>query len=152
MFLATSEMGGLDVQLALFRGYGEFKVSKWTGQSSQLLSLMSSVTCLAGETQIGKVLQHALNQNKKYRINALVFVGDSVEEDIDILCKLAGELRLFDLPVFMFQEGRDPIVNYAYTQIAKLSGGACVDFNEGSVKENPLLHLINNFLIFNIFA
>ena len=134
MFVATSKIGGLEVQLAFFRGFKEFKVSKWTNQSTKLLSLMSSVTCAAGETQIGKVLQHALNQTQKTKLNAVIFVGDSMEEDIDQIGRIAGELGLYGVPVFMFQEGGDPLVNFAYNEIAKLTGGACVSFDAGSVE------------------
>ena len=134
MFLATSRLGGLDVQLAFFRGFGEFKVSQWTNSGAQLLSLMRTVHCSAGETQIGKVLQHAINQTKHTKLNALVYVGDSMEEDIDKLGKKAGELGLYGVPAFMFQEGKDYITNYAYKEIAKLSGGACVSFDSGSVE------------------
>ena len=41
------------------------------------------------------------------RVQALVFVGDAMEEKIDELCAAAGELGLLGVPVFMFQEGDD---------------------------------------------
>ncbi len=132
MFSATSALGGLDVQLSFFRGFGEFKVSHWTSNTGELLRLMTSVNCFAGETQIGKVLKQALNETRKRRVNALVFVGDSMEEDIDGLGKLAGELGLNGVPVFMFQEGADPVTEFAFKEIARLSGGACVRFDAGS--------------------
>ena len=90
MFQVTRDLGGLDVQLAFFRGFGEFKVSKWTGDTHDLTRLMTGVGCLAGETQIGKLLKHAVNETRKRRINALVYVGDSFEEDVDALGRTAG--------------------------------------------------------------
>lgn len=132
MFHATSALGGLDVQLAFFRGFGEFKVSQWTSDGTELTRLMSSVRCFAGETQIGKILKHALNESKAQKVNALVYVGDSMEEDIDALGKTAGELGLNGVPAFIFQEGNDPIANYAFKEIARLSGGACVQFDAHS--------------------
>ncbi len=132
MFTATSALGGLDVQLAFFRGFGEFKVSQWTNDGVDLLRMMTSVTCFAGETQIGKVLKHALNESHIKKINAVVYVGDSMEENIDALGKTAGELGLNGVPVFMFQEGADPIASYAFQDIARLSGGACVRFDANS--------------------
>ena len=133
MFLATSQLGNLLVQLVFFRGFGEFKVSKWTNDSGDLKSLMESVSCLAGITQIRKVLKHTLNETKRENVSALVYIGDSMEEDIDVLAKISGELGLFGVPAFMFQEGEDPITKYAFDQIAKLSGGACVSFDTGAV-------------------
>ncbi len=132
MFLATAGLGGLSVQLAFFRGFGEFKVSQWTDHSHELARLVSSVSCRAGETQVLKVLRHARNETHKNKVDALVFVGDSMEEDIDALGHVAGELGLCGLPVFIFQEGNDPIAHFAFNQIAKLSGGACVQFNRTS--------------------
>jgi len=134
MFEATAALGGLDVQLAFYRGFGEFKVSQWTDDGRELLRLMTSVSCFAGETQINKILKHALNETKKRKVNALVFVGDCMEEDIDHLGKSAGELGLNGVPAFMFQEGHDPVAKFAFQQIAKLSGGACVQFDGSSAE------------------
>ncbi len=132
MFSETAALGGLDLQLAFYRGFGEFKVSGWISDGAKLLKLMTSVFCLAGETQIGKLLTHAINETKKEKINALVFIGDCVEEDIDKLGNLAGELGILGVPVFMFQEGDDPIASFAFQQIAKLTGGACCSFDASS--------------------
>jgi len=146
MFTQTASLGGLSVQLAFYRGFGEFKVSQWTNDTKELLRLMTSVTCLAGETQIAKVLSHARNQCKNKKINAVIFVGDSFEEDIDKLGKLAGELGVFSVPVFMFQEGDDVMAAFAYEQIAKLSGGVYCRFDEGAA--NTLKKLLSAVAVF----
>jgi len=132
MFSATAALGGLDLQLAYYRGFGEFKASNWMADADKLLKLMSSVFCLAGETQIGKLLAHAIKETGRKKVNALVFIGDCVEEDVDKLGALAGELGILGLPVFMFQEGDDLVANFAFQQIAKLTGGACCRFDSSS--------------------
>jgi hypothetical protein len=132
MFSETAALGGLDLQLAYYRGFGEFKVSRWVNDGEKLLALMTSVFCLAGETQIGKLLKHAITQTGKEKVNALVFIGDCVEEDVDRLGALAGELGILGVPVFMFQEGDDAIATFAFQQIAKLTGGACCRFDASS--------------------
>ncbi|MBT6096555.1 MAG: VWA domain-containing protein [Rhodospirillaceae bacterium] len=132
MFQAASALGGLDIQLVFFRGFGEFKVSPWTGNGPELLRLMTSVTCLAGTTQVGKVLKHARNEQKRRKIDALVYVGDCFEEDIDAVGTVAGELGLLGVPCFMFHEGADPIATFAFQQISKLSGGAYFRFDASS--------------------
>ena len=132
MFLAARDLGGLDVQLAFFRGFGEFKVSKWSADAAELARLMTGVGCLAGETQLGKLLKHAVNETRKRRVNALVYVGDCFEEDIDAVGRTAGELGLLGVPVFMFHEGADPVAGFAFQQIAKLSGGAYCAFDAAS--------------------
>jgi len=134
MFEVTAGLGGLDVQLAFYRGFGEFKVSKWTDNARDLLHLMTSVTCLAGETQVVKVLQHARNETKAHRVGALVFVGDCFEEDVDAAGKVAGELGLLGVPAFMFHEGGEPLSAFAFQQIAKLSGGAYCRFDATSAE------------------
>ncbi len=134
MFQETANLGGLDIQLAFYRGFGEFRVSGWTDNESELLRLMTSVTCLAGETQIGKVLQHAVNETKQRRVNALVFVGDCVEEDVDALGRIAGELGILGVPAFMFHEGDNAIASFAFQQIARLTGGAVCRFDASSAE------------------
>ncbi|MSO92982.1 MAG: VWA domain-containing protein [Rhodospirillales bacterium] len=132
MFTATAALGGLEIQLAFYRGFGEFRVSKWTASAEDLLRLMTSVFCLAGHTQIGKVLSHAENETKQQKVNAVVLVGDCVEEDVDRLGALAGELGLLGVPVFMFHEGTDPAAAFAFQQVARLSGGAYCRFDANS--------------------
>ena len=134
MFSATSDLGGLAIQLAFYRGFGQFKVSKWTDSGAELTRLMTSVSCLAGETQIKKIFNHALNETQKSKVDAIIFVGDSMEEDVDALGHLAGQLGLVGLPVFIFQEANDPIASFAFQQIARLSGGACVQFDRASAQ------------------
>jgi hypothetical protein len=134
MFSATDDLGGLEIQLAFYRGFGEFKVSPWLTDSADLLGRMTATFCLAGETQIGKVLRHTINETKKRKVNALVFVGDSIEEDVDKLGAVAGELGLLGVPAFLFHEGEDPIAKFAFRQIARLTNGACCSFDASSAQ------------------
>jgi hypothetical protein len=134
MFQETVALGGLDVQLSYYRGFGEFQAGSWTSDSQTLTREMTGVYCLAGETQVAKVLRHAVQETKKKRVNALVFVGDCIEEDIDKLGVIAGELGLLGVPAFLFQEGDNVIADFAFGQIARLSGGAHCRFDAGSAK------------------
>lgn len=132
MFLAARDVGGLDMQVCFFRGFGEFRASPWMDHGEGLLPLMSSVRCLAGQTQIGRVLQHAINQNRIRRLGALVYVGDCMEEDIDALGALAGQLGLQGVRAFMFHEGRDRAAAMTFQHIARLTGGAYAPFESDS--------------------
>jgi hypothetical protein len=132
MFAEADKVSGLNVQLCYYRGYGEYKVSEWTHESSELQRKLLSVSCLAGSTQIVKVLKHALKETKKNVINALVFVGDCVEEDPDYLGSLAGELGILNVPIFVFQEGHNKNASRTFSNLAKLSGGAHCHFDERS--------------------
>ncbi|MDX1712059.1 MAG: VWA domain-containing protein [Rhodovibrionaceae bacterium] len=135
MFKETKALGGLDVQLVFYRGFGECKASGWMSDSDALLRRMTAVSCLAGQTQIAKVLSHAIKETQNKQVNALVFVGDCMEEDIDRLGQLAGELGLLNVPCFMFHEGPDPVARNAFQQIARLSGGAFAPFDSSSPKQ-----------------
>lgn len=132
MFVQTAALGGLEIQLCCYRGFGEFKVSPWLTRSADLLRMMTSVFCRAGQTQIRKVLKHAINETKARRVAALVFVGDCVEEDVDELGALAGELGVLGVPAFMFHEGNDPLAGFAFREIARLTHGAYCRFDPGA--------------------
>lgn len=132
MFMETERLGGLDVQLVYYRGFGECRASKWVSRPADLVRLMQSVRCVAGRTQIGRVLRHARNETEKERVHALVFVGDAMEESVDELGHLAGELALRGVRAFLFHEGTDPAAASAFQHMAKLTGGACCRFDAGS--------------------
>src|SRR5262245_13056618 len=135
MFNAVKAAGGLDVQLVYFRGFNECQASKWVGDSDALARLMRKVSCEGGLTQIGKVLTHARREAEKSRVDALVYVGDCMEEEVDQLARLAGELGLLRVPIFVFHEGRDRKGKRAFREIARLSRGAYVPFDEGSARQ-----------------
>ena len=135
MFKTVKAVGGLDVQLVYFRGYNECQASKWVGDPEALARLMRRVACQGGFTQISKVLSHARRESEAAKVNALVYVGDCMEEDVDLLSQLAGELGMIGVPVFLFQEGREPKAERAFREIARLSRGAYCPFDAGSAKQ-----------------
>jgi hypothetical protein len=132
MFEATAALGGLDVKLVYYRGFNECRASRWMTNAADLHRVMRSVSCVGGETQIERVLSNALTETKKRRVGALVFVGDAMEENVDRLCQLAGELGLNGVPVFLFHEGYNPIAERAFQQMARLSRGAYLRFDMAS--------------------
>ena len=135
MFSETDALGGLEVQLIYYRGFGECRASPWVGKTKELLRFMTRVYCLAGHTQIRKVLKRAIKETEQKKVGALVFVGDALEEDIDELGHLAGKLGLLGLPCFMFHEGFDVAARNAFKQIARLSGGAYAPFDANSPQQ-----------------
>ena len=135
MFTETAALGGLDIQLCYYRGFGDFFASPWYGESAPLLQRMLQTRCQGGLTQIARVLRHARQETRKQQVNALVLVADSMEEDIDRLAHLAGELGLLGVPVFVFHEGGNPLAGRAFQEIARLSGGAYCPFDAGSAQQ-----------------
>jgi hypothetical protein len=129
MFESTSALGGLDVQLVYFRGFGECRASRFVSGGQGLAALMAKIGCRGGHTQIGKVLCHVRDEAKAGRVGALVFVGDSMEERLDDLCAVAGELGLLGVKAFMFHEGDSVVAGNAFKEIARLTGGAYAAFD-----------------------
>lgn len=132
MFRAVKEVGGLDVQLVYFRGFGECGASQWVKDPEELGRLMTKVSCRGGHTQIGKVLSHARTESNQNKVSAMVYVGDCMEENVDDLAALAGELGLLGVPVFLFQEGNDHTAQAAFQELARLTRGAYCRFDAGS--------------------
>jgi hypothetical protein len=132
MFMAVKDVGGLAVSLAYYRGYGEFAATPFLTSADELARRMTGVSCLGGMTQIHRTLKHAAEETKRERVNAVVFIGDAIEEDVDAICHVAGELGLRNTPVFCFQEGHNPVAERAFRQVAQLSGGAWAPFDAAS--------------------
>src|SRR5881275_2543145 len=87
MFEATAALGGLDVKLVYYRSFHECKASRWLTSAAELHRVMRAVSCLGGETQIERVLAHAIAETQRQRLGALMFVGDAMEENVDRLCQ-----------------------------------------------------------------
>ncbi|MGV3651576.1 MAG: VWA domain-containing protein [Devosia sp.] len=135
MFEALPADGTLDVQLVYFRGFGECRASRWVGDAAGLARLMTGITVAGGNTQIGRILSHARAEQARGKVNALVYVGDAMEEGVDDLAQKAGELGLLGCPIFVFQEGHDPIAERAFREFARVSKGAYARFDASAPRE-----------------
>lgn len=135
MFREAAAIGGLDVQLVYYRSLAECRASAWVSQAERLAELMTRIDCRGGHTQIGRVLAHARAESERKKVQALVFVGDAMEEKVDDLCRAAGELGLLGVPAFMFQEGYDAVAEQAFREIARLTKGAYCRFDPGAAHQ-----------------
>ncbi|MHB2168088.1 VWA domain-containing protein [Alsobacter sp. R-9] len=135
MFEAAASVGGLDVQLCFFRGFAECRASRWVSDARGLTDLMTQISCRGGHTQIRRVLEHVRDETRRTPVRALVFVGDAMEEKLDDVCAVAGELRLLGVKAFMFQEGRDGAADTAFREVARITGGAYARFGAGAGAE-----------------
>ena len=134
MFAATGVLGGLTMQLCYFRGFAEFHVAPWLSDAQALVRRMTAVMCLAGTTQMTRVLRHAIHEAAAARVNALVYVGDCMEERPGTITELAGKLGLLGVPAFVFQEGDDPVARRVFRQVSQLTNGAYASFDAASAK------------------
>jgi hypothetical protein len=153
LFREASAIGALSLQLAYYRGDGECKASGWDSDPAKLATLMSKIDVRAGATQIEKILIHAVKETTGQRVGALVFVGDAVEESVDILVTRARELGRLKTPAFMFQEGDDSKVRSTFRDIAASTGGAYGRFDAGGVKQlGELLKAVAAFAVGGVQA
>ena len=140
MFRATALIGKLDVQLVYFgggargghleeRSGGHCRASRWVQSGEELVRLMRLVKCESGYTQIGRVLDHALREHEKAAVQALTYIGDAMEEEIEVLAAKASRLGQAGIPIYIFQEGRDAAVRKAYRLLALKSGGEYFEFD-----------------------
>lgn len=132
MFREAASVGSLDIRLVYYRGLNECRATDWISDPAKLATLMSRIACEGGQTQIRRVLMDARKEAKRDGVRAIVFVGDAMEESVDALCAVAGELGLLKVPVFMFQEGHDAVAEQAFREVARLSGGAFCRFDPGA--------------------
>jgi hypothetical protein len=146
MFNAVGRAGGLQVQLVYFRGFGECRASRWVNDTTQLRDLMTRIDCRGGHTQIAKILKHTRDETLRKPVSALVYIGDAMEEDIDRLCQIAGELGMRKVPCFMFQEGGDPAAQSGFREIARLSSGAYLRFDASAA--GALLNLLKAVAVY----
>ncbi|MGF1462161.1 MAG: VWA domain-containing protein [Maricaulaceae bacterium] len=132
MFEVAAQTGGLAVQLVFYRGFRECKASGWRRNAAGLGASMRAVRCLAGRTQIGRILAHAEKAARTGRAPSLVFIGDACEESRDTIADQAGRLGLRGVKAFMFQEGADPAARAVFKDVARLTDGAYAQFNAGA--------------------
>jgi hypothetical protein len=132
MFEQTAALGGLDVQLVYFRGMHECRASRFVADGRGLSDLMAKISVQGGNTQIERVLDHAIGETKRARVGALIYVGDAMEENVDALAVRAGQLGLLGVKAFMFHEGHDPAAGHAFREIARLTSGAYAAFDHSA--------------------
>jgi hypothetical protein len=129
IFAAVATTGGLDVQLVYYRDLDECVASKWFMDARALRSVMARVICVAGHTQIKRVLAHTRHEHASKKVDALAIISDACEETP---YQLYTEARELSVPVFMFQEGEDPHVGEIYATIADITKGAVAKFDSSS--------------------
>jgi hypothetical protein len=131
MFVETDKIGGLEVQLVYYRGLEECKAGRWTIDTHELANAMSRITCVSGQTQIGRILAHVRKEHAQQPVNAVVFIGDMVEEPAHGLYDAAAGCP----PIFIFQEGPDVLATQVFGEMARLTKGAYSKFTPGSARE-----------------
>lgn len=146
MFKAVGKSTPLSMQLVYFRGNGECRASRWVRSGDELATMMSKIDCRAGHTQVNKVLKHAIDENANMPINALVYIGDAMEENPDDLGHSAAKLGMHKVPVFVFQEGHNAMAEATFKEVARLSSGGWFRFDRNA--PNVLKDLLSSIAVY----
>ena len=131
----TAQRSQLSVQLVYYRGFDGFYASSWANSPQSLLEHMQGVGCRGGATQILRLLRHIRSEASHQSLKAAVFIGDCCEEPPQEIISAAGELALLRVPLFVFQEGYDPLAQHVFSSMARASGGAYAPFSRTSARE-----------------
>ena len=150
MFQEVAMIGSLSMQLVYFRGAvgGECKASRWVDNPADLASIMTKIRCEAGYTQIGRVLGHVAREASRRKVSALVFVGDACEENRDQLIEPAKQLAQLGVPAFVLQEGNERVARSRFQEIARITRGAYLSFDQGAAR--PLSELLRAVAAFSV--
>jgi hypothetical protein len=158
MFVEAGKLGGLEMQITYFRGLDEVKSSNWTSDARELQHFMGRVRCEGGYTKYAKALTHVRKEHQRQAINAVVLIGDMLEEiPPHPLYDAVGGLGV---PCFCFQEGSDPQLREgfkelreAFMEVARLTKGAYCAFDSNSVAQlRDLLRAVAAFAVGGLTA
>lgn len=135
MFDTIKAFSAVAVKLIYYRGTDECRESRWYDDPEILSQSMRKLSCERGGTQIGRLLQRAVDE--KEATSGVVFVGDHCEDDPDELFELAQALRRRSTPLFVFHECADHDewslkAKPVFKRLAELSGGVYVEFKPDS--------------------
>ena len=105
--------------------------------ADRLVKMMTKIECAAGETQIERILSHAIAETTKLQVNALVFVGDAMEENADILVAKGARARPAEgLRHSCSRKVRDSHVEISLPRDRAVStGGAYGRFDAGAAEQ-----------------
>ena len=81
MFEEAARIGGLDVQLAYYRGADECSHSSWFADAARVGRADGRASGVRPAiTKIGRVLEHVRAEHAREKVGAAVLIGDAVEE------------------------------------------------------------------------
>jgi len=142
MFCAVEAAGAkLTAQLVSYSGYTsgrDIYASPWHSSAFVLREHMEGITCEAGLTQIAKAFQHALKECGSRKVDALILVVDSCEEQEQELTHLAKSLGQKDVKLFLFDDEarttiRHPNTSKIFKAVTRSANGVYAPFNMQSL-------------------
>lgn len=128
--------GELDVALAYHSGGLLQQMTEFSSQAKAFLDKVQSVRCSAGSTALNQILDKA---TQTIGLKAFIYIGDCFEENPTLAVELAEQLKLKGVRCFIFHDVSSQLQGYdtkaarkVFEQIAKITGGALLPFDEKS--------------------
>ena len=156
MFAEAGKFGTLEMQVTYFGGLNNVASSNWTSDARELQHFMGRVRCDTGHTKYARALAHVRDEHRRQPINAVILIGDMLEEESRTLYDAAGGLGV---PCFCFQEGNDfshretLALREAFTEMARLTKGAYCAFDFNSIAQlRDLLRAVAAFAVGGLTA
>jgi hypothetical protein len=150
MFAESARLGGLEMQITYFRDIDEVGSSGWTGDARKLQLWMGRIRCKTGHTKYVRALAHVRQEHQQKPINAVIVIGDMLEEQPQALYDAVGGLGV---PCFCFQEGDDLVLREAFQAMARLTKGAYRAFNTNAIAQlRDLLRAVAAFAVGGLTA
>lgn len=125
----------LNVALAYHSGGQLQEMIPFSAEARAFLDKVQAVRC-AGRTALNEILDKAAQAPK---LKALNYVGDCFEEDPQEAVEIAQQLKLKGVRCFIFHDSSSQAQGYdpkaaliTFEQIARITGGAILPFNENS--------------------
>src|SRR5262249_29263513 len=138
MFSEAANLGGLEMQVTYFGGFNNVARSGWASEPREPQPFIGRVRCATGQTKYARALAHVRAERRRQPINAVILIGDMLEEEPRTLYDAAGGLGV---PCFCFQEGVDfhhpetLALHEAFTEMARLTKGAYCAFDSNSIAQ-----------------
>jgi hypothetical protein len=128
----------LDIALAYHSGGHLKEMTKFSSDATVFLDRIMTVRCDMGLTALNEILDKSLSVSG---VTALIYIGDSYEEEEEEAFELARQMKKKKIKTFMFHDNSSDNfydTGYArevFAEIVHITGGALLDFNEQSVQK-----------------
>jgi hypothetical protein len=150
MFSEAAKLGGLEMQVICFRDVDKVEASNWTNDARELQHWMGRIRCESGYTKYVRALARVRQEHQQKPINAVILIGDMLEEEPRALYDAVGGLGV---PCFCFQESDDPTLREAFQAVARLTKGAYCAFNTNAIAQlRDLLRAVAAFSVGGLTA
>ena len=90
MFAEAGKFGTLEMQVTYFGGLNNVASSNWTSDARELQHFMGRVRCDTGHTKYARALAHVRDEHRRQPINAVILIGDMLEEQPHTLYDAVG--------------------------------------------------------------